>query len=155
MLVLHKLIIYLLHFVIMNNTLEHILFHHLSNLIIRTSTSTSIIYLVWISWVLPLSILNLVPHFLTLNILSITERKLISLNRWMFSLNLNFLHSFVLARWTSFSNNHILGSSLFYWFLTPILISLLVLHLNSVLLLLACQYLLNFIHFFSRIIMVD
>jgi len=168
MLLLHHLIIiHLFHFSMwaMTNSSKHILIHHLTYLVIRTATSTTIIHLIWKSGMLPLAILCLVSHFLCLirNDLSSTERKLISLNRWMFSLNLplHLLDSFslIIESRTSFSNMNFLWASLFlsllslYHMLTSILVPLL--HLNSMLLLLTGQYWLYLIHFVLTISMIN
>ena len=82
-LLLHHLIIHLFHFTVMVDALEHVLLHYLAHLVIGTTTSSSVVHLIWICRVLPLCVLGLVSHFLALitNYLGVAKRKLISLNR--------------------------------------------------------------------------
>ena len=96
-LLLHHLIIHLFHFAVMTYALENVLFHYLAHLVIGTTTSSSIVHLIWICGVLPLCVLSLVSHFLPLitYYLSVTKRKLVSLNRWVFSNGLHFLCSLI------------------------------------------------------------
>lgn len=143
----------------MANSSKHVLIRHLAYVVIRTTASASIIHLIGIGLMHPLSILCLIPHFLLLipNGLGIAKWKLVSLHRWMLSLRLHLLHSFVLwYSWASLTYQYILRASLWTSLLvlgvlplnhvlTSILIPLL--HLQSMLLLLIGQYLLYFVHF--------